>query len=550
MHIKMVCLEDGITSCGFRKMAAYVAQLNPDTESCYVSTNRFKSVTNLLRGTFGTEGELSDEGVDEIAEHLAQADLVGFSSMTGYAELTRRVAKRIRTINPSAFLLWGGIHPIIHPDDAISAEVDAICTGEGEFAFREFFELFTSGRDYTGVGNFWFKGDQDGHVIRNPFLPLMTPEDMDALPFPQYGAESERIYVPGQGFVPMTKDDYLDNFSLGYQTVWSIGCPFHCSFCGNTKFIANDPSYKKVRHPSARYIVDEIKSVRETFPFVSQVSFHDDSFMAIPYRELVQFAELWHDELPDVPFTVYGVIPNYVKQEKFDILTWAGMHRVRMGIQSGSQQILDFYKRPTPPERILQAGEVIGTFSGKYHIPPAYDIIVDNPVETRQDVIDTLELLYKIARPYTLYIYSLKIIPNTELERAMTERGVDLEGISSSYMIIPPRAANLLLYVLAVWRPPRWLFDRLLRFVKPSAEPQPMYPRLGTVLRSIYLGKRAIEHLRFADVSVLPGRSGYLLWRLGIVGALQRRFTKRPPRPEAKKYRAADVAARLPVTEA
>jgi hypothetical protein len=282
---------------------------------------------------------------------------------------------------------------------------------------------------------------------------------------------------------------------------------------------------------------------------VSQVSFHDDSFMAIPYRELEQFAELWHEELPDVPFTVYGVIPNYVKQEKFDILTWAGMHRVRMGIQSGSQQILDFYKRPTPPERILEAGAVIGKFSGKYQIPPAYDIIVDNPVETRQDVIDTLELLYKIDRPYTLYIYSLKIIPNTEMSRAMTERGIDLEGISSSYMVIPPRWGNLMLYVLAVWRPPRRLFDLMLRPVKPSSEEQRFYPRLGMLLRSAYLAKRAVDHLRFADVSVLPGRSGYMLWRLGVVGFLQRRFVKHPPRPDPKKFKPKDVARRIPLTE-
>ncbi len=550
MRIKMVCLEDGITSCGFRKMAAYVAKLNPDTESCYVSTNRFKSLPNLLRGTFGTEGELTDDGVDQIAQHLATADMVGFSSMTGYAELTRRVAKRIRTIDPSTFIIWGGIHPIIDPEDAINAEVDAICNGEGEFAFEQFFDLFRDGRDHTGVQNFWFKGEKDGQVIRNGFLPLMTPDEMDTLPFPEYGAKTEHIYSPGVGFVPMTKDDYLANFSLGYQTVWSIGCPFHCSFCGNTKFIANDPKYKKVRHPSARYIVDEIKSVRETFPFVSQVSFHDDSFMAIPYRELEQFAELWHDELPNVPFTVYGVIPNYVKQEKFEILTWAGMHRVRMGIQSGSQQILDFYKRPTPPERIMEAGEVIGSFSGKYHIPPAYDIIVDNPIETRQDVLDTLELLYKMPRPYTLFIYSLKIIPNTELERAMTDRGVDLEGISSSYMVIPARAGNLILYVLAVWRPPRWLFDQMLRFVKPSAEPQRQYPRFGMILRSAYLAKRAVDHMRFVDFSVLPGKSGYVLWRLGIVDRLQRRFTKRPPRPSRDKHKRVDVAARIPVVEA
>ncbi len=69
--------------------------------------------------------------------------------------------------------------------------------------------------------------------------------------------------------------DYLANDGLGYSTLWSIGCPFHCSFCGNTKFIANDPKYKKIRHPSARYIVDEIKGVRARYSHVSQVSFHD-----------------------------------------------------------------------------------------------------------------------------------------------------------------------------------------------------------------------------------------------------------------------------------
>ena len=544
MRIKMVCLEDGITSCGFRKMAAYVTGVNPDTEARYVSTNRFRRFGNNVLGRFGSVGELDDDSVDEVAQGLVGNDLVGFSSMTGYSDLTRRIVGRLRKLDPDTFIVWGGIHPIIHPEDAVTADVDAICTGEGEFAFAELHQLLQDDRDFTGVGNFWFK--RGAEVVRNPFLPLMTPADMDTLPFPQYGADTERIYIPGMGFVPMGRTEYLAQFSLGYQTVWSIGCPFHCSFCGNTKFIANDVNYKKVRHPSPRYIVDEIKSVQQRFPFVSQVSFHDDSFMAIPYRELEEFADLWQAELA-VPFAVYGVIPNYVKQEKFELLTWAGMNRIRMGIQSGSQDILDFYRRPTPPARIMEAGEVIGSFSGTYHVPPAYDIIVDNPIETRQDVVDTLELLYKIARPYTLLIYSLKVIPNTDLERAMAERGVDLDGIDSSYMSIPPRAANLLLYVLALWRPPRWIFDRLLRYARASAEPQRLFPRLGVILRTLYLAKRAVYHLRFMDFSVLPGRTGWLMWRFGIIGACQRRFTTRPPRPERGKRR--QVSIRIPVVE-
>ncbi|MDQ2650949.1 MAG: radical SAM protein, partial [Actinomycetota bacterium] len=342
-------------------------------------------------------------------------------------------------------------------------------------------------------------------------------------------------------------DDFLANDGLGYTTLWSIGCPFHCTYCGNTKFIANDVAYKKLRHPSARYIVDEVKTARERFPHISQVSFHDDSFMAIPYQQLEEFAELWKAEL-DIPFAVYGVIPNYVKQDKFEILTWAGMNRIRMGIQSGSQRILDFYKRPSPPDRILAAGKVAASYAPKYHIPPAYDIIMDNPIETRQDVVDTLELLYEMERPYTLLIYSLKVIPNTDLQADLEAAGVDLEAMDRGYHIIPPKAANLLLYVLALWKPPRWLWTRLLRTVRASTEEQRQYRVLGLVLRTLYLTKRVLSHVRVMDWSITPGRTGYILWRLGIVQWWQRRIAKDLPRPVRVRARER-IKVNLPIIE-
>ena len=542
----MVSLEDGITSCGFRKMAAYVRQLNADTETCYVTTNRYRSVRNALFGGLGSGGGLSDDEVEQLAHDLVGADLIGFSSMTGYADLTHRLIRRIRQLDPSVFMIWGGIHPIIHPENAITGDVDAICTGEGEFAFEEFFDAWKGGRDYTEVKNFWFKhGDE---VKRNHFLPLMTADEMESLPFPLY-RDGEKIYRHGEGLVDISLADYVRNDGLSYTTLWSIGCPFHCTYCGNTKFIANDPKYKRIRHPSARYMVEQVKDVRRRFPHLSQVSFHDDSFMAIPYPQLEEFAELWKAEL-DIPFAVYGVIPNYVKQDKFELLTWAGMNRIRMGIQSGSEHILEFYKRPSPPVKIRAAGEVIGNFAPKYHLPPAYDLIVDNPVETRKDVVDTLELIYKMPRPYTLFIYSLKVIPNTELEKAMKERGIDVDAIDSSFFVIPPRVGNLLLYVLCLVKPPRWLWKLLLRRVRASTEEQPVYPRLGVVLRTLYLARRAIAHFRRMDFSIFPGWTGYVMWRLGLVGLWWRRFTPRLPRPERPEKWAAREEAELAVLAA
>jgi anaerobic magnesium-protoporphyrin IX monomethyl ester cyclase len=551
MLIRMVCLEDGITACGFRKVSAFVKRLHPETEACYVTTtHQYKSVRNALSGSRGAGRELSDEQVDEVAQGLLGAEIVGFSSMTGYAETTKRLSRRLRELDSSIYQVWGGIHPIIHPEDAIRSNVDAICTGEGEFAFQEFFAAFREGRDYIGVGNFWFRRGEE--IVRNPFLPLMASEEMETLPFALYRDPSERIYRPGEGFQELTLGDYVCNDGLSYTAIWSIGCPFHCTYCGNTAFIANDLKYKRVRHPSARYMVDQIKDVRSRAPQISHVNFQDDSFMAIPYAGLREFAEIWKAEL-DLPFAVYGVIPNYVKRDKFEVLTWAGMNRIRMGIQSGSQRILDFYRRPSPPAKIKAAGEVIGSFAGgrpRYHLPPLYDIIVDNPIETRQDVVDTLELMYELPRPYNLLILSLKIIPNTDLEKAMQERGLDLEQINSSYLVVPPRWGNLMLYLINVWRPPRWLWKLLLRRVRASGEPQKLYPRLGVALRAAHLAKRALGHVLRMDFSITPGWTGYVCWRLGLVGYYWGHVAARPPKPAAPPPRRAVLPVQSPAAPA
>ena len=213
------------------------------------------------------------------------------------------------------------------------------------------------------------------------------------------------------------------------------------------------------------------------------------------------------------------------------ILTWGGMNRIRMGIQSGSQRILEFYKRPTPVERVESAVEVCASFSPKYNIPPAYDFILDNPIETRQDVVDTLELVYRMDRPYTLNLYSLKVIPNTDLEQSMKELGIDLDTISSNFVTLPAVWANVLMYILAVWRPPRWLFDRWLLHVEASSAEQPRYPVYLFLARALFLVKRGIDHLRFMDFSVLPGITGYIAWRIGLISLWWQRFTPRPPQP-------------------
>jgi len=325
--------------------------------------------------------------------------------------------------------------------------------------------------------------------------------------------------------LPITSLDFVKMDRLAYPTIWTIGCPFKCIYCSNSKFIDYDSAYRRLRHPSIQYIITEIRRAIGKNPHISTVVFQDDSFLALKFDVLKDFAEQYKTEI-GLPLCIFGVIPNYVRDEKIQILVEAGMNRVRMGIQSGSKRILDFYNRPTPIEKIRIATEILNRYAS-FMTPPVYDIILDNPIEKPEDTLDTLDLIYNMPRPFTLNLFSLRVIPNTVLAKDVEDAGIDIKSINSNYFKHMPSFGNCLIYLLLLWKIPRPLYNRLRRFVKPSHEPQRHHYVLMIFLRLLYLTKRAFFHLRVLDFTNLPGLPGYILWRLGIIRWWQRHMVRR-----------------------
>ena len=511
MKIIFCSVENGIISIGFRKMASFVKEIHPNIEVCYVTPSNMYSRIDAVVNFGNTNNEMPTKDIKVIAKYLATADIVCYSSMTPFADLTKKIVKSTREINPKTYMVWGGIHPSVFPEDAIKF-VDAICVGEGEYSFREFIKNYKNADNYLETSNFWF--NHNGKVIKNGFRKLQRPDDMEKFPYPLY-AENEYVYKKNLGFVPLTNSEYINLTGISYHTILAIGCPFKCTYCANSVFAENDTLYRKLRYPTVDYIVGEIKSVIKKQPYISNVQFMDDGFIALPLDYMKEFARKWREEV-NIPFSLSGVLPGFVREEKMEVLTSAGMIGMRMGIQSGSDRILKFYERPNRPGLILQTANIIAKFS-KYMKPPTYDIILDNPIETRQDVIDTLELLYKMPRPFILLVYGLSVIPNTKLAQNLEKLDIKLKDISKGYLLVEPTLANAMVYMLTVFKPPRSVFDFLLKYAQPYHVKQTKHYSLLFLFRTLWLVKRGIIGVMHMDFTELPGRLGWLCWKLGII---------------------------------
>jgi len=159
-------------------------------------------------------------------------------------------------------------------------------------------------------------------------------------------------------------------------------------------------------------IINELLYIKKKLPFISGVWFSDDSLMSIPYHELKKMCALYK-KMIGLPFFCL-TLPVSVSEKKMDILVDAGLTMIKMGLQSGSQKTLALYKRNTSNLSVIKATEILNNYKDKM-LKPVYDIILDNAYETDEDVIETLNLLLEIHRPFHLELYSLTFFPGTEL---------------------------------------------------------------------------------------------------------------------------------------
>lgn len=329
--------------------------------------------------------------------------LVCFTSVyTGY-DFMSGLAQRVRRSYPGLFLLVGGPHASLRPDECLEGAFDAACVGEGEYPTLELVEQLEAGRSPSGIPNMLIK--RGGEIERNAPRPFL--EDLDSLPFPD-----RDMWLP-----------WLANPISRPSVLAARGCPFQCTYCCNHALSRlADGRYVRMRSP--RNVYEEIREIKTRMPLLEEVYLEAET-LGVNQEwtiELCSMLEQLNREF-EVPIA-YGsnlrVTPNTDYQELFAAFKRSNFRFINIGLESGSERIRrDVLKRNYSNDDIIRA---VST-AREYGLEVGIYNLIGLPGETRKDFRDTVRV-NRVCQP-TWYLLSVFFpYPGTVLYDTCAELGL------------------------------------------------------------------------------------------------------------------------------
>lgn len=244
----------------------------------------------------------------QVFDHF-RPDVIGITAISSKLASGLKLAEMYKTINPHVKVIFGGPHATTHAEEIIkNPYVDTVVRREGE---RAFFAALESNGIITG------------ERIR----------DLDSLAWPAIETLHGLIgYLPRDLGVIMT----------------SRGCPNSCSFCNSSSLWAGGVTYRSLED-----VVEEAEHLNKDYG-VSKVYVIDDTFTCINNRAR-EFARLMSRNnlqwscLTRVDRTTEPLISS---------MKDSGCTLVKVGIESGSDEVLKLMNKKITAQQIRNAAEI------------------------------------------------------------------------------------------------------------------------------------------------------------------------------------------------
>ena len=375
--------------------------------------------------------EATEHELQLLGEFSIECDMVmmGVYSVNEY--LAKQITQYLKYIRPERLVIWGGPHCIGTPEKSLQY-ADGVCYSEGDIAVPRFVQLYEAG-DPTYLQTHSMAFRVSGSFQINPLMPLI--EDLDSLPFYDYSFENE--WLLNETLIPVTPEiyaKYCASYPFGDSSIsilTSRGCPHKCTYCANIRYLKMY-SQMKIRRNSVEHSIAELENMIQHLPNINNVSFTDDDFFLRPEREILKFVSLYKKRI-NFPYSIY-LSANSFTEGKISLLMKLGSAFIQMGVQTGSQRILDdVYKRSISLKKVKDVFKSCKPYLENDKLTLLVQFIIDNPYETKLDVLKTYRFLVHLHKNIFVNLYALSLVPGTELyKRALHDNHISSTDILAS----------------------------------------------------------------------------------------------------------------------
>ncbi|SNB47908.1 cobalamin-dependent protein [Geobacter sp. DSM 9736] len=299
-----------------------------------------------------------------------------------------RLAKQI---NPRTITALGNVHATFCYDELLKADHDAIdfvVRGEGEETLPMLLTCINAGDDPAKVPGlaFWREGKVEV-TVKAPYI-----QDLDSL-------------SPAWDLVQWPIYSYRAKNNARLAIVSSSrGCQQQCSFCSQQLFWA-----RSWRARSPENFVAELELLHGSYGV--EVAMLSDEIPTFDRARWVRILDLMIERQVPVKLLMETRVDDILRDvDIMEKYTRAGVEHIYVGVEAGSQETLDLFKKETLVEQSKQAIDIIN----EADIVSETSFVLGMPEDTPESIAQTIELA-KHYNPDMAFFLAIAPWPYAEL---------------------------------------------------------------------------------------------------------------------------------------
>jgi radical SAM superfamily enzyme YgiQ (UPF0313 family) len=318
---------------------------------------------------------------EKLKEEVSKVDIICITVASQVATSAEKITKLIKENYPKKTVIIGGPHCTIQKEEVLNEiNADISVMGDGEQVIVEIVKSLNGKKDLSEINGIIYR--EKGKILHG--LPPKEIENLDSIDFPTRNLTKKYNYGK-------TTISGVTFFAKGKITtiMTTRGCPFNCGFCVSKSI------FKKCRLRSAENVVKELEEIAKEYDSVFAV---DDNFL-MDKKRVHRIMDLLIEKKLDLDIWISGARVTDADEKLFKKMKKAGIKSMEFGIESGNQEVLDYYNKKITLKDVEKAVKL----SKRIGFLTVGNFILGAPIETDKHINDTIKFAKKINLDFAFF---------------------------------------------------------------------------------------------------------------------------------------------------